>query len=117
MDETSYSDEGVISFINEHYVPVRVDNDTRPDVNARYNMGGWPTTALLDTDGEVLAGLTYVPPDRMVELLEQVKRQRAERESSQVAPGDLVAQIYRHLLHALDETYDSEVGGFGHEPK
>ncbi len=46
MDETSYSDEQVISLINERYVPVRVDNDQRPDVNARYNMGGWPTTAL-----------------------------------------------------------------------
>src|SRR6058998_4399628 len=26
MDETSYSDEGVISFVNEHFIPVRVDN-------------------------------------------------------------------------------------------
>src|SRR5438445_7885142 len=36
MDETSYSDEGVIGFINENYIPVRVDNDQRPDINARY---------------------------------------------------------------------------------
>ena len=26
---------------------IRVDNDERPDVNRRYNMGGWPTTAFL----------------------------------------------------------------------
>ncbi len=58
MDETSYSDPGVISYINEHYIPVRVDNDQRPDINARYNMGGWPTTAFLTPDGELMTGGT-----------------------------------------------------------
>ena len=28
----------------------------RPDINARYNMGGWPTTYILNPAGEVLAG-------------------------------------------------------------
>ena len=42
-----YSDRRVIDRDHEQFVPVRVDNDTRPDVNARYNMGGWPTTAFL----------------------------------------------------------------------
>ena len=51
MDETSYSDQGVIEAINRNFVPIRVDNDRRPDVNARYNMGGWPTTAFLAPDG------------------------------------------------------------------
>ena len=42
------SDEAVIDAINRRYVPIRMlDNDRRPDVNARYNMGGWPTTAFL----------------------------------------------------------------------
>ncbi|HLQ04212.1 MAG TPA: DUF255 domain-containing protein, partial [Verrucomicrobiae bacterium] len=47
MDETSYSAAGNIEIINEQFVPIRVDNDERPDVNRRYNMGGWPTTAFL----------------------------------------------------------------------
>ena len=72
MDETSYSDEGVIRLINERFVPVRVDNDQRPDVNARYNMGGWPTTAFLTPDGEAITGMTYVPPDQFRETLEQI---------------------------------------------
>jgi len=36
-------------------IPVRVDNDQRPDVNARYNMGGWPTTALLTPGADLMA--------------------------------------------------------------
>jgi len=73
MDETSYSDPRVIAAVNEHFVPVRVDNDRHPDVNRRYNMGGWPTTAFLAASGDVLTGTTYLPPDQMVESLAKVK--------------------------------------------
>ncbi|HEX9239377.1 MAG TPA: DUF255 domain-containing protein, partial [Candidatus Bathyarchaeia archaeon] len=45
MDNTSYSDPAVIDSVNKNFIPVRVDTDKRPDVNRRYNMGGWPTTA------------------------------------------------------------------------
>ncbi len=62
MDETSYSDPEVIRLINDRYVPVRVDNDQRPDVNRRYNMGGWPTTVFLTPDGEIIHGGTYFAP-------------------------------------------------------
>jgi len=65
MDETSYSDPAVIAGINERYIPIRVDNDERPDVNRRYNLGGWPTTAFLTPDGEILNGATYIPPEAM----------------------------------------------------
>ena len=73
MDETSYSDPRVIAAVNEHFVPIRVDNDRHPDVNRRYNMGGWPTTAFLAASGDVLTGGTYLPPDQMLESLARVK--------------------------------------------
>ena len=73
MDETSYSDPRVIAAINEHFVPIRVDNDRRPDVNRRYNMGGWPTTAFLAASGDVLTGATYLPPEQMLESLARIK--------------------------------------------
>ena len=53
QDKTTYSDPGVIRIINRDYVPIRVDNDRRPDINRRYNMGGWPTTAFLTPTGDV----------------------------------------------------------------
>jgi uncharacterized protein YyaL (SSP411 family) len=73
MDETSYSDPRVIAAVNEHFIPIRVDNDRQPDVNRRYNMGGWPTTAFLAGSGDVLTGATYLPPDQMLESLARVK--------------------------------------------
>src|SRR4029079_9739564 len=55
MDEASYSDGEIISLINDRFVPIRVDNDQRPDINARYNMGGWTNTALLTPRREASA--------------------------------------------------------------
>src|SRR5579859_5872927 len=72
MDETTYSNPKVIELINSQYVPVRVDNDVRPDINQRYNMGGWPTTAFLTPQGDILTGFTYVPPEQMTDALAKV---------------------------------------------
>ena len=66
MDDTTYSDAKVIAKIEESFVPVRVDTDLRPDINARYNLGGWPTTAFLTPGGELITGGTYIPPEKMM---------------------------------------------------
>ena len=72
MDETTYSDPAVIQLINENYVPVRIDRDLRPDIDARYNMGGWPTAAFLTPEGDLLSGCTYAPPQEFATLLQQL---------------------------------------------
>lgn len=89
MDETTYSDPVVIDKLNRGFIPVRVDNDRRPDVNSRYNMGGWPTTAFLTPEGDILTGATYLPPDKMRHLLDQVAvyyREHGEGPGAQARP-------------------------------
>ncbi len=57
--------------MNEHFVPVKVDREERPDVDAIYmeavqgmtGQGGWPLTAFCDTDGVPFYGGTYFPPE------------------------------------------------------
>ncbi|HTV74177.1 MAG TPA: DUF255 domain-containing protein [Candidatus Acidoferrales bacterium] len=134
MDETSYSDPGVIDKINAAFIPVRVDADQRPDINARYNAGGWPTTAFLAPDGEILTAQTYVPPDGMRSVIEIVLdaygnrrdeitaaiAQRRERRAS--APLERTnAQIDESILRtaraSVEDAFDEDYGGFGSEPK
>src|SRR5688572_7981993 len=70
MDRESYEDAETAALINELFVPVKVDRDERPDVDARYQravqtmtgQGGWPLTAFLTPDGDVYYGGTYFPP-------------------------------------------------------
>ncbi len=133
MDETSYSDTRVIDAINRRFVPIRVDNDRRPDVNARYNMGGWPTTAFLAPDGTTLAGATYLPPQEFERALDEIARFYAERkdeivqraaelharggEHSPHSHDDLSDAVIAGLIEELERSYDDEYGGFGEAPK
>ena len=133
MDETTYSHPAVIDLINREYVPVRVDNDVRPDINQRYNMGGWPTTAFLTSGGDILTGGTYIPPDQMASALMRVadyyRANQAEissrvlearkRAASGVArsAGALDRGLVDEVLDAVKSAYDEEYGGFGSAPK
>ena len=70
MDRESYEDAETARIINEHFIPVKVDRDERPDVDARYQaavsaisgQGGWPLTAFLTPEGQPFFGGTYFPP-------------------------------------------------------
>ena len=133
MDETTYSHAGVIDLINREYVPVRVDNDVRPDINQRYNMGGWPTTAFLTASGDILTGATYLPPDQMAGALVRVADyyrgnqaqiasrvlEERKRAASGVArsAGDLQPGLVDNVLGAVKAAYDPQYGGFGNAPK
>jgi uncharacterized protein YyaL (SSP411 family) len=133
MDETTYSHAGVIDLINREYVAIRVDNDVRPDINQRYNMGGWPSTAFLTSSGDILTGATYMPPDQMADALARVAgyyrtrqaeiatrvleaRKRATAGAARSA-GELDSSLVDSILGAVTSAYDPEYGGFGNAPK
>jgi len=132
MDRTTYENEEVARLIQDSYVPVRVDNDRRPDINRRYNMGGWPTTAFLTPSGEILTGGTYFPPETMQNLLRQVsdawagRREEFEQKIAELAErraqqptrkGPLTASIIERIIGGIANRYDSRYGGFGPAPK
>ncbi len=136
MDETTYSDPEIIALVNERYIAIRADNDQRPDVNRRYNLGGWPTTAFLTPAGEVLTGGTYIPPDQMrsyltqvsdayknskAQIMERIAEISSKREQAlqvRTAPeGKLSGGIGDNVLQQIVGSYDPLYGGFGDEPK
>jgi uncharacterized protein YyaL (SSP411 family) len=71
MEHESFEDAETAEFMNEHFVPVKVDREERPDVDAIYmeavqgmtGHGGWPLTAFCDPDGVPFYGGTYFPPE------------------------------------------------------
>jgi uncharacterized protein len=79
MDRTTYADEAIVDLINGEFVPIRVDADRRPDINDRYHLDGWPTTAFLTPSGEILSGSTYLPPAEMTRAMTDVLQAFHER--------------------------------------
>jgi hypothetical protein len=71
MERESFEDPETAAYMNEHFVPIKVDREERPDVDAIYmeavqsmtGHGGWPMTVFLDPDGVPFHGGTYFPPD------------------------------------------------------
>src|SRR5947209_5052516 len=128
MDKTSYSDAAVADLMNKNFVAVRVEKDKRPDVNRRYNMGGWPSTVFLDFEGKVITGGTYIPPQQMREVLRSVNdlyQKSKGKIRSKLGPvnipkptgEELTERLIRDISTTMAVNFDIDYGGFGFEPK
>ena len=71
MEHESLEDEAVAEILNEHFVPVKVDREERPDLDEIYmnatilythGHGGWPMSVWLTPDGQPFFAGTYFPP-------------------------------------------------------
>ena len=71
MERESFEDPETAAYMNEHFVPIKVDREERPDVDAIYmeavqamtGQGGWPLNVFLDPEGVPFFGGTYFPPE------------------------------------------------------
>lgn len=130
LENTTFADPDIIARIEELYIPIRVDKDRRPDINVRYNCGGWPTIAFMTPLGDLIAGETYLTTAELspilervapfyhehrneiharVEELEEVRFHQQERR----AIGHLSADIINFVGTSISESFDTIHGGFG----
>jgi len=72
MDETTFSDTEIIALLNAYFVPVRVEDAQRPDIDVRYNRNGWPTIVFLSGEGDYLASVNYLSPKDFSDVLVRV---------------------------------------------
>ena len=72
MERESFEDPEVASFMNEHFINIKVDREERPDIDHIYmdavqamtGSGGWPLNVFITADGKPFYGGTYYPPRR-----------------------------------------------------
>jgi uncharacterized protein YyaL (SSP411 family) len=110
IDRESYENVEIAKIINEHFVPVKVDRDERPDVDSRYQsaisaisgQGGWPLTGFLLPDGKPFFGGTYFPPEDqmgrpgfrrvLLAVADSYRQRRAELERAANSLSEAVGQ-------------------------
>lgn len=72
MERESFENEETAALLNEHFVPIKVDREERPDVDAVYmavtqgmseGRGGWPMSVWLFPDRRPITAGTYFPPE------------------------------------------------------
>lgn len=147
MERESFEDEEVARLLNERFVPVKVDREERPDIDAVYmracqamtGQGGWPLTVLLLPDKTPFFAGTYFPKSSrfgqpgLLEILTAVdqlwKTDRAslEKQGAQlirhldVPSGAAERELTRRDIQAgfeqLRALFDRRHGGFSPAPK
>ncbi|MCI0357255.1 MAG: thioredoxin domain-containing protein [Planctomycetaceae bacterium] len=70
MEHESFENAEIAALVNEHFVPIKVDREERPDLDQIYmnavqlmtGRGGWPMSMFLTPDLQPFFGGTYWPP-------------------------------------------------------
>ena len=141
MAHESFEDETVAQAVNVAFLPVKVDREERPDVDAVYmaaclamnGSGGWPLTVLLTPDQKPFWAGTYLPKDQLLHLLRKAARLWREdragvlvtgdtltahlQQEGQARPGTPSRELVRQAVSQFAQSYDERWGGFGAAPK
>ncbi len=118
MEKESFEDPDVAQMINDGFVPIKVDREERPDLDAiymtaaqvLYGRGGWPLTLFLAPDLTPFFAATYIPKTSgggmmgMMDLLPAISRIWRERRSELKA-------VSSQVMEALREQGRSMAGG------
>lgn len=141
MAHESFENAVVAEAINRDYIPIKVDREERPDVDAVYmaaclavnGSGGWPLTLLLTPDRKPFWAGTYLPRDRLLSLLERAAELWRENRAGVLRSGELLtARLQKETIRKPDDpdrvlaetaaaqlsrSFDAVWGGFGPTPK
>ena len=135
LDETM-RDAQVKDLVAEHFVPIRVDGERRPDVDQRYGTGAWPTVAYLTPEAELISHDGFLMPgeltERLLRVVETMKHDRSrlrerlesmwseadgDLERDDNAIGELNREIIDDVVDSIWERFDHKHGGWGENSK
>jgi thioredoxin-related protein len=73
MASKTFQDKAVISYLNEHYIPVKVNAAKEPNISKQYQVQGVPATWFITETGEKLRNRPgYIAPKELLQMLKYV---------------------------------------------
>ncbi len=116
MDEKTYSQKTIIDTIGSSYIPVRIDQDARPDLGNRYREYGWPATIIFGPNGEELDKLSgFVEPAEMEKILRELAanpKPRVEPRKLQYSEQSSLTPVMKaELIKRYENSADRKLGG------
>jgi len=144
MNREVFMDPDVASYLNRHYVCIKVDREERPDIDSIYmkyaiaimGSGGWPLNLVLTHDLKPYYAFTYLSKKDFLEVMEKLyeiwisNRDELNRYSQEVyrvvmdlsrpptiKKKTMVNRLMDIVAYRLIDRYDAIYGGFGTRPK
>ncbi|MEJ2451878.1 MAG: DUF255 domain-containing protein [Gammaproteobacteria bacterium] len=145
MQHESFQNRAIAALLNRDYIPVVVDRELMPALDARLidfvertqGAGGWPLNVFVTPEGYPLIGTVYQPPKHFEKILRKLEQQwkkdrhglmalaRSASQSLSTAvvttsaklPATLPAKLEQAFLQAAAANEDDMQGGFGQQNK
>ena len=141
MAHESFEDPEAAKAINDGFIPIKVDREERPDVDAVYmaaciamnGSGGWPLTVLMTPDQKPFWTGTYLPKRGLLSLLSKAAQLWREDRHALISAGEQLTNYLRQeetnrpntpsralVARTADQfalSFDPQWGGFGGAPK
>ncbi len=74
MDQKTFKDKAVIVYLNDNFIPIRVNSDKEPKTASDYQVTGLPVSWFLSEKGERIGSQPgYIPPDSLLTLLKYIE--------------------------------------------
>jgi len=74
MEQTTFKDQGIIRFLNTHYISIKIDGDVDKKIGKAYKVTGYPDNRFLDEERKQVHRLPgYLDPGRFMFFLEYVE--------------------------------------------
>ena len=138
MARQVFEDLEIADFLNRHFISIKVDKETRPDVDETYMPAvrlikgriGWPMSGFLTPDGRTFFAGTFFWPSRFHDLIQRISSQWQDQpqalmdEAQRIADalsvertleqrsGELSPQLIAAALTEAAQKHDRVHGGF-----
>ena len=119
MEQKTYSNKAIAKELQDHYIAVKVDQDSRPDLSNRYEDYGWPATIIFSPGGEELSkNAGFVEADTMLPLLQKLAKNQVPVEKTQKVElkfskdAALSKALRDELRKNQKKYYDDKEGGW-----
>jgi uncharacterized protein len=142
MQRESYRNAEIARYLNEQFIPVKVDRELEPALDARLiefaeqtrGLSGWPLNIFVTPDGHPLYATLYHPPQDFFKILQRIEqlwrndrpRLAALAQTETVTPqgpgkpevsGAQAKSLAALVVTEALKTADSVQGGFGEQSK
>ncbi|MBN2221747.1 MAG: thioredoxin domain-containing protein [Vallitaleaceae bacterium] len=147
MEEEAFKNEELASYLNQHFISIKIDREERPDLDHQYmaivtqitGQGGWPLHVWLTPSLKPIYGGTYFPPvdhvgkpgfRRVLEHIASVWEEKAATLEEKgeafleqmktlgiIEPMPLEEEVCNVSAKEIMSRFDPVYGGFSKAPK
>ncbi len=112
MQRESYKNAQVAKILNTYFIPVKVDREINSALDSHLidfvertqGRAGWPLNVFITADGYPLVGMTYVPTNNFIKILDNLKlRWKKERPVLENIAKSATAELGQEVVESSDK--------------